>query len=90
LGGFVDELASECQHRLLHRLRHFDVRPQAANDRVARPDRLGQRRPQWHGELVQPGLLVRAEEEVDPRDEAAAFLDVAVERDVLDDRVGRR
>src|SRR5439155_26912657 len=77
------------EHGRLHRSGHAIVRLQAADDRIALPTRARQLLAQTRRELVELGLLVGPQQEVGPQRQAAALLDVPVERQVLDDRVGR-
>lgn len=85
----VDEMPAQREHCFLHRSRHLFVRPEPADDRVTRPDRAWQRIAEQRSDLVESGFLVRTEQEMNPHVQPTAFLDVALELDVLDDRVRR-
>src|SRR5262249_20807767 len=68
---------------------HALVRPQPADDVVAQPRRVREGLAEALGGPGEAALVVGAQQEVDPDRQAAAVLDVAVEPDLLDDRVRR-
>jgi hypothetical protein len=88
--GIVDEVAAEREHGVLHSPSQLVVRAEPADDRIARPEGAGERLAERCSELAEPRFLVGAEQEVDAHRQLTALLDVALELDVLDDRVGRR